>query len=514
MPDAGSTVPGAPVRVLFVAPECYPLIKTGGLADVTGALPLASRPVGHRCAGCCCPAIRACAITSLGAREVARLPGLFGGDGTLVARHHPGRAPRLARRCAAPLSPDQGGGPYQGADGHDWPDNDLRFAALSWAAAELSLGRVGISRRPDVVHLHDWQAAPHCRLPPLPPPADPRRHLRLLPHLHHPPTPAPAYRRAVPGTTHLSVARDVAPAECLQWCSVRRPRVLGQRSASSRQGCSGATTSAPVSPTYAREIVTPDQGMGFDGLLAGTGRRTSPALSMGSTPRCGTRTPTATSPSRTRPSPPAVSRPRPPAKPPCRSSSASHVSVDTPLFCVVSRLAAQKGLDLLFGDLPRLFARGAQLAVLGAGDPELENGFRRAADLHPGQVAFTAGYDEALSHRLQAGADSIVVPSRFEPCGLTQLYGLRYGTLPVVARVGGLADTIIDANEAAAARRRRHRLPVRPGRGRRAGGSAGPGLRPLRRHPRLAGTAEEGDDPRRGLGRCGRSVRGPVRATD
>jgi starch synthase len=122
---------------------------------------------------------------------------------------------------------------------------------------------------------------------------------------------------------------------------------------------------------------------------------------------------------------------------------------DAPLFCVVSRLTTQKGLDLLLDALPRLLARGAQLAVLGSGERWLEDGFRRAAEEQHGSVATTIGYDEPLSHRLQAGSDAIIVPSRFEPCGLTQLYGLRYGTLPVVARVGGLADTVIDANGAA-----------------------------------------------------------------
>jgi starch synthase len=122
---------------------------------------------------------------------------------------------------------------------------------------------------------------------------------------------------------------------------------------------------------------------------------------------------------------------------------------DGPLFCVISRLTTQKGLDLLLEAVPHLVDSGAQLAVLGAGERWIEDGFRQAATEHPGNVATVIGYDEPLAHRLQAGADSIIVPSRFEPCGLTQLYGLRYGTLPLVSRVGGLADTVIDANEAA-----------------------------------------------------------------
>jgi starch synthase len=122
---------------------------------------------------------------------------------------------------------------------------------------------------------------------------------------------------------------------------------------------------------------------------------------------------------------------------------------DAPLFGIVSRLTRQKGIDLLLSVLPRLLARGATLAVLGAGDRDLEQAFRAAATAYPRQVGVRIGYDEPLAHLLQAGADSIVVPSRFEPCGLTQLYALRYGSPPVVARTGGLADTVIDANDAA-----------------------------------------------------------------
>ncbi len=122
-----------------------------------------------------------------------------------------------------------------------------------------------------------------------------------------------------------------------------------------------------------------------------------------------------------------------------------------PLFGVVSRLTWQKGLDMLLGALPVLLAEGGQLALLGAGDPELETGFRAAAAAHRGRIACVIGYDEAIAHQIQAGADAVLVPSRFEPCGLTQLCALRYGAVPVVARVGGLADTVIDASPMAIA---------------------------------------------------------------
>jgi starch synthase len=127
------------------------------------------------------------------------------------------------------------------------------------------------------------------------------------------------------------------------------------------------------------------------------------------------------------------------------------VEGDGPIFCVVSRLTTQKGMDVLAGLADELVAMGGRLAVLGTGDAKLEAAFKAAAVRHPGRIGVRIGYDESLSHMLQGGADAIVIPSRFEPCGLTQLYGLRYGCVPVAARTGGLADTIIDANEAALA---------------------------------------------------------------
>jgi len=122
---------------------------------------------------------------------------------------------------------------------------------------------------------------------------------------------------------------------------------------------------------------------------------------------------------------------------------------DSFLFCVVTRLSWQKGMDILGECIDGLVARGARLAVLGSGDAAIEGMFRAAASRHPGRVGIVTGYSEPLSHLLQGGSDSVLVPSRFEPCGLTQFYGLRYGCVPVVSRVGGLADTVIDANIAA-----------------------------------------------------------------
>jgi starch synthase len=202
-----------------------------------------------------------------------------------------------------------------------------------------------------------------------------------------------------------------------------------------------------VSPTYAREILTPEFGMGLDGLL-----RTRAAVVQGIVNGIDD---TVWNPATDAALAQTFSALRIDMR--VRNKTALQTKmglaprVDRPLFGVISRLSDQKGLDLLLQALPGLIARVGQLALLGSGEPSLEGGFTAAAAAQPDSVSCVLGYDERLAHLIQAGSDFIVVPSRFEPCGLTQLCALRYGAPPIVARVGGLADTVIDANEAATA---------------------------------------------------------------
>ncbi|MBU1307095.1 MAG: glycosyltransferase, partial [Alphaproteobacteria bacterium] len=201
-----------------------------------------------------------------------------------------------------------------------------------------------------------------------------------------------------------------------------------------------------VSPNYADEIRTPQFGMGLEGLLNGRADTVSGVLNGIDTQAWD----------------PTVDKAL------VQNFSANTINLrqankqalvekfgldgsDGPLFCVVSRLTDQKGMDLLLQVVDGLVDLGGRLAVLGAGEAYLEDGFRHQAMRHPGKISMASGYNEALSHLMQGGCDAIVIPSRFEPCGLTQLYGLRYGCVPVVSRIGGLADTVIDANPAALA---------------------------------------------------------------
>jgi starch synthase len=416
------------MRVLFVSPECYPLAKTGGLADVAGALPLALAPLGVE-TRVLMPAYPGVRDHLPGSRRIASLPGLFGGDAGLVAgTTAAGLAVLLVD--APHLFARTDGGPYLGPDGADWPDNHLRFGALSWVGAEIAMGRVG-TWRPDVVHLHDWQAALTA----------------AYLHFDHDRAQAPgtlltihnlAFQGLFPAATRRALH---LPAEAMHVDGMEYWGGLSFLKA----GVQWADRLSTVSPTYAREVLTPGEGMGFDGLLRLRAHDLTGIVNGIDdhvwNPATDPHLPTKYSNRRL--------SAKGANKAALQQELGLQVRADVPVFSVVSRLTTQKGVDLLLAALPRLVATGAQLVVLGTGDPALELGFRDAAAHHTGQVATVIGFDEALSHRIQAGADAVLVPSRFEPCGLTQLYGLRYGTLPVVARVGGLADTVIDANEAA-----------------------------------------------------------------
>ena len=415
-----------PLRVLSVASEVYPLVKTGGLADVAGALPgaLAREGVAVRTLVPGYPAV----LTALDAAETAHeWVDLFGGPARLLA----GKAAGLGLfAIEAPHLYARAGDPYRGPDGRDWPDNGLRFAALGLAAAEIGQGVVP-GFRPDIVHAHDWQAG----LAPA---------YLAYGEAHRPGTVMTVHNLAFQGQfpPDLLPRLGLAPRA---WAvdGVEYYGTIGYLKA----GLQLADRITTVSPTYAIEIRTPEAGMGLDGLLRARASVLcgilngideevwNPATDANLASTFDVAHPEA--------------RPRNKAVLQARLGLAR--APDALLFGVVTRLAWQKGMDLLLQAIPFLVARGAQLALLGSGERELEHGFAATAAAHPGRVSVRMGYDEALAHLIQGGADSVLVPSRFEPCGLTQLCALRYGALPVVARVGGLADTVIDANEVALA---------------------------------------------------------------
>lgn len=409
------------LRVLAVASECFPLIKTGGLADVVGALPGALAGAGIAVTTLLpgYPAV----LAAIGAAPVVLdLPDRFG-----VARLRQARVHGLDLLVLdAPQHFDRPGNPYAAPGGVAWDDNGLRFAALGFAAAEAA---VALSF--DAVHAHDWQAGlagAYLR------PAAPRRIPSVF-TIHN-----LAFQGQFPPALFPQLG---LPASAWQMEGLEYFGSVGFLKA----GLWYADRITTVSPTYAAEIRSPAGGMGLDGLLRGRAGQVSGILNgideaewdPASDPALAARF-SAGDPA-----------PRAANKPALQARFGLAADPAAPLFAFVGRLAWQKGMDLVLEALPALLEAGGQLAILGTGDAALEASCLAAAAAHPGRVGTVIGFDEALARRCYGGADAVLVPSRFEPCGLAQLCALRYGAPPVVARTGGLADTVIDANEMALA---------------------------------------------------------------
>ena len=407
-------------KVLFVASECAPLIKTGGLADVVGALPAALAAFGCD-VRVVLPGYRA-VMGKLGKTKVVdKVADLFGGPAKLRSCKTSGLDVLV---IDAPHLYDRDGGIYGDTSGQDWPDNPERFAALSFFAAMIADTGAG-GWKPDIVHGHDWQAGL-----------------------------TPEYIQAagvdVPFvfTIHNIAFHGNAPADRLATLRLDPNRFdadhfefWGQISAL-KAALMGAEKITTVSRTYAEELLTPEFGIGMEGVL----RHRKPDLT-GIVNGIDEAVWNPMSDPNIKPYKTAAGKL---ANKKALQETFGLGPSEGPLCVLISRLTEQKGIDLLLEALPDLLNQGGQLALLGSGDPKLEVALLEAAT-HYENVAVKIGYDEVLSHQMIAGGDAILVPSRFEPCGLTQLYGLRYGTLPLVALTGGLADTVINASPAALA---------------------------------------------------------------
>ncbi|MGQ3278043.1 MAG: glycogen synthase GlgA [Shinella sp.] len=411
------------MKILSVASEVFPLIKTGGLADVAGALPIALAGNGMQMRTLMpgYPAV----MQRLGTVEVvATFDDLLGEPARILATTHEGLDILV---LDAPGFYDRPGGPYTDATGKDFVDNWRRFAALSFAGAEIARGLLP-DWQPDIVQAHDWQAAMTAV------------YMRYT-GLQHIPTIITVHNLAFQGQFGPDIFPDLGlPPEAFTVDGLEYYGDVGFLKGGLRTAWSITT----VSPTYAHEIMTPEYGMGLEGLmnarasdLVGLVNGIDTAVWTPETDAHIART-YATGSLKQR----AVNRQ-------ALAERFSLVQDAGPIFCVVSRLTWQKGIDLIAETADWIVEQGGKLAVLGSGDQGLEGALLAAASRHRGRIGIVIGYNEPLSHLMQAGADAILIPSRFEPCGLTQLYGLRYGCVPIVARTGGLADTVIDANEAA-----------------------------------------------------------------
>lgn len=406
-------------RVLSVASECAPLVKTGGLADVVGALPAALLPLGWR-TRILMPAYPGVLEQVGRTRRIWREENLFGGPASVRSGRYEGLDLLL---LDAPHLFDRPGGPYV-VDGHDHHDNHVRFAALSWVAARIAIEGTSDRWRPDLVHAHDWQAG-------------------LVPsYLKYAGSSIPSLL-----TIHNIAFQGVFGPDQLDalhlptWDFHSEALEYHGLVSTLKAGLVHASQVSTVSPSYAQELTREEFGFGLEGVVSMRGERGElKGILNGIDTEVWN---PATDPMVTNYS--AVDST---AKAENRQALLDEFSLENPsgpLAVVVTRLTHQKGVDLLLEKLPTFIESGGAVIVLGSGDPGYEYALGELAARYPGSVGLHIGYDERLSHRLYAGADLVLVPSRFEPCGLTQLIGLRYGAIPLVAATGGLRDTVVDA---------------------------------------------------------------------
>lgn len=412
-------------RILFGTSEVYPLIKTGGLGDVSGGLPHALQKLGHD--------VRIVLPGYQTVMEKLKVPPRILLEtriqNYLVCLRQttlPGtRVTVWLVDCPALF--DRPGNPYLDEQGQAWPDNAERFALFNRMMCGIAQNQCGLQWQPQIVHCHDWQTG-------------------LVPALLQNDSSRPAtvftiHNLAYQGNFSRQVFEQIALPESL-WHFERLE--FHQQFSFIKGGLVFADRINTVSPNYAREIQTPAFGCGMDGVLAHRRARLSGIINGIDTHvwNPGTDDLLAKKYNHQRIKDKSIN------KQTLQKQLSLPVDDSVPLFALISRLAEQKGIDLLLDSLPELTKSPLQVVVLGSGDKQYEADLRAAAQAWPDKIAVHIGYDEILAHRIEAGADAFLMPSRFEPCGLNQMYSQRYGTLPVVSPVGGLIDTVIDIDDA------------------------------------------------------------------
>ncbi|NOY61898.1 MAG: glycogen synthase GlgA [Gammaproteobacteria bacterium] len=413
-------------KILFVTSEAHPLIKTGGLADVSGSLPLALKKQRHdvRLVLPAYPEVikGAGKLQTVATFDIAAAPQPV----TILEGNLPGSSVKLwLVQC--PVLFERNGGPYLDESGRDWGDNALRFATFCRAATEIALDQAGLDWHPDIVHCNDWQSG---LVPAL-----------LSLHDNRPGTLFTVHNLAYQGLFHGDMRHALQLPDVL-W-SMDGLEFHGQLSFM-KGGLAYADQLTTVSPTYAAEICTAAYGYGLEGLLNHRAEQLTGILNGVDynlwDPKNDPYIVKAYNAENV--------RFKQINKLALQNSVGLKECKATPLIGMIGRFVEQKGFDLMLEALPDLLQQQPfQLVVLGSGEARYEEGFRDMVQRYPEHVALTIGYDESHAHRIESGADLFLMPSRFEPSGLNQLYSLRYGTLPIVRRTGGLADSVVDASD-------------------------------------------------------------------
>lgn len=407
-------------KILFASSETHPLIKTGGLADVAGSLPLALTELGqdvrvimpnyHAIQNCepgrylCTVRVNNCDVNILETRlpnsEVivwlVDFPDLFGTPGN----------------------------PYNDENGIPWPNIGDRFALFCRIVAEVAMNRAYLNWKPDVVHCNDWQTG-------------------LVPALLS----LEDHRPATIFTIHNMAYQGIFPSSAFTQLNLPgqlwNPDGLEYHDMLSfiKGGLSYSDHITTVSPTYAQEIQTPEFGYGLEGLLSFRRNHLSGIINGIDTQAWNPEI----DPQISQTYNAKTVKKKVDNKTALQERLGLPVNAEVPLLGLIGRLVDQKGVDLLLSCLPEMTGLSLQFALLGSGDKSIQVRLQDFARLYPDRISITIGYDESLAHQIEAGVDIFLMPSRFEPCGLNQMYSQRYGTLPIVRKTGGLADTVVDA---------------------------------------------------------------------
>ncbi|HAI68909.1 MAG TPA: glycogen synthase GlgA [Gammaproteobacteria bacterium] len=410
------------LRVLFVASEAYPLVKTGGLADVSYALPNALRQLGVD-VRLLLPGYRSVLdqLSLIEVHENIKLPPLQEPLRILAGTMRGEMTPVYV--IDYPRLYDRDGGPYQDTTGEEWEDNALRFGILSKVAALF--GNHSLLFKPHIIHCNDWQTG-------------------LVPTFlkfnadHHARTIMSVHNMAYQGLFGSEVIEllGLSPKSFSMFGLEYHGKVSFIKS-----GLYYADWVTTVSPTYAEDVQTSEYGCGLEGLMTERQNQLTGIVNGIDTDTWNPETDPYLARHYNIENLPVKIRNTQDLRNTLRLSP----SKQAPLFGMITRLTEQKGIDLLLPIIPTIVKTGAQLAILGSGDKKLEKSLQKLASQYPKQVSVNIGYDEELSHQIEAGAHMFLMPSKFEPCGLNQMYSMRYGTLPIVRRTGGLADTVVDA---------------------------------------------------------------------
>jgi starch synthase len=410
------------ITVLYASSEAYPLIKTGGLADVAGYLPLALDKAGVDIT-LAIPGYPS-VLEKTRSRIVAYLP-TFQGYALIRETRLKRGGPRLWI-VDHPLFSQRDGNPYGDESGNPWPDNALRFGLFSHCLAQIAARKTTLKDRFDIVHCNDWQTG-------------------LIPAYLHleentPPTVFTIHNLAYQGLFPVDVIESLAIPETL-WSS-HGLEFHGFLSFI-KGGLAFADRITTVSASYAEEIQTVAFGNGLAGLLHHRRDDLDGIVNGIDTDQW--------NPARDKLIPARYHSQKMVGKATCKKALQAAMGLDEikEVFLLgnVGRLAEQKGVDIIVDALPELTKLPIQIVIVGTGDKEYEKALQDAALKWPDKLACYIGYDEKLAHLVEAGSDTFIMPSRFEPCGLNQMYSQAYGTPPIVSQTGGLLDTVIDTNK-------------------------------------------------------------------